>query len=101
LALLLIALAEVVKTDLSFISMQVINKQWEADWSKLGTIKIWRDAISQVVFTSGIGLGPLLYTSNCVAKQRIRYDYVNLIIGSLVSILATGILFAYIAPNVE
>ncbi len=35
------------------------------DWSKLGNIKVWRDGVNQVIFSSGIAFGPLVYYSSC------------------------------------
>jgi SNF family Na+-dependent transporter len=76
-----------------------VDLQWAADWSKLGTTKIWRDAISQVIFTLGIGTGPVLYTSNCVTTERIRFEYVVPIVAVIVSLLTIGVFYAYIGPH--
>lgn len=35
------------------------------DWSKLGNFKVWRDGVNQVIFSSGIAFGPLVYYSSC------------------------------------
>jgi SNF family Na+-dependent transporter len=42
---LLILLGEGVKLDRDVVDAG-IKKQWQADWGKLGTVKIWRDAVS-------------------------------------------------------
>jgi hypothetical protein len=49
---------------------------------------------------SGIGFGPVLYASNCVTdKNKIRFGWSLLLIGSLFSLLATGLLTVYIGNN--
>lgn len=35
------------------------------DWSKLGNAKVWRDGVNQVIFSSGIAFGPLVFYSSC------------------------------------
>ena len=35
------------------------------DFSKLANIKVWRDGVNQVIFSSGIAFGPLVFYSSC------------------------------------
>ena len=35
------------------------------DWSKIATVKIWRDAISQIMYSSGVAFGPLMFYGAC------------------------------------
>ena len=35
------------------------------DWSKLAHFKVWRDGINQIIFSSGIAFGPLVFYSSC------------------------------------
>jgi SNF family Na+-dependent transporter len=99
--IMLVLIGEVLKKDKHIsLDLDEVEKVWAPDWSKLGTVKIWRDAVSQVIFISGIGFGPVLYSSNCVTSStKIQFDYVILIVGSLVSILATGIFCAYLGSH--
>merc|ERR1712045_760503 len=68
------------------------------DWSKLGNIKVWRDAINQVIFSSGIAFGPLVYYSSCrkpdekILKSSICLPLIN----SATSILAAMVLFSFL-----
>jgi hypothetical protein len=49
---------------------------------------------------SGIGLGPVLYSSNCVTTQStIRYEFILPIVGSAFSLLATGIYTIYMGQH--
>lgn len=74
-----------------------VKNQWKPNWTNLATFKIWRDAISQVVFMSGIGFGPVLYMSNCVnSATPIRGTYGALIVGTLISLLATAVSCMYL-----
>lgn len=96
---LLILLGESIKLDHAS-GFKNVSHLFKADWSKLRKIKIWRDAFSQVIFISGIGFGPITYTSNCMTKDdKIKYSFLTLIFSSLVSILATSIMFVYIGPK--
>jgi SNF family Na+-dependent transporter len=98
---LLILLGESIKLDRAS-GFKNVAHTFKADWSKLRNIKIWRDAFSQVIFISGIGFGPVAYTSNCMTKDdKIKYSFVTLVISSLVSILATSIMFVYIGPKLK
>ena len=35
------------------------------DWSKLGHFRVWRDGINQIIFSSGVAFGPLMFYSSC------------------------------------
>ena len=35
------------------------------DWSKLATFRVWRDGINQIIFSSGVAFGPLMFYSSC------------------------------------
>jgi len=35
-----------------------------ADWSKLYTLQIWRDAAAQVIFSSGVGINLIIHFSS-------------------------------------
>lgn len=92
---------EVLKKDKNIsLNFDEVKKVWAPDWSKLGTVKIWRDAVSQVIFISGIGFGPVLYSSNCITSStKIQFEFIILIVGSLVSILATAIFSTYLGQH--
>ena len=38
---------------------------FKPDFSKLANIKVWRDGVNQVIFSSGIAFGPLVFYSSC------------------------------------
>ena len=35
------------------------------DWSKLATFRVWRDGVNQIIFSSGVAFGPLMFYSSC------------------------------------
>lgn len=68
------------------------------DWSKLGNIKVWRDGVNQVIFSSGIAFGPLVFYSSCrQPNEKILKSSLWLpIINSMTSILAAMVLFSFL-----
>lgn len=43
--ILLVLIGELMSKE-KHMNFEVVEKAWAADWSKLGTVKIWRDAAS-------------------------------------------------------
>lgn len=68
------------------------------DWSKLGNIKVWRDAINQVIFSSGIAFGPLVFYSSCRQPNEkiLKSSFWLPVINSMTSILAAMVLFSFL-----
>ena len=68
------------------------------DWSKLGTIKVWRDAVNQVIFSSGIAFGPLVFYSSCRQPNEkiLKSSFWLPVINSMTSILAAMVLFSFL-----
>ena len=51
--IMLVLIGELLKKDKHIsLDLDEVEKVWAPDWSKLGTVKIWRDAVSQVIFIS-------------------------------------------------
>lgn len=46
------------------------NYLFTADWSKLFTLQIWRDAAGQVIFSSGIGISLVIHFSSHKNKEE-------------------------------
>lgn len=68
------------------------------DWSKLGNAKVWRDGVNQVIFSSGIAFGPLVYYSSCRKPDEkiLRSSICLPLINSATSILAAMVLFSFL-----
>ena len=68
------------------------------DWSKLGNVKVWRDGVNQVIFSSGIAFGPLVYYSSCRQPNEkiLRSSFWIPIINSATSLLAAMVLFSFL-----
>lgn len=68
------------------------------DWSKLGNAKVWRDGVNQVIFSSGIAFGPLVFYSSCRQPNEkiLRSSFWLPIINSATSILAAMVLFTFL-----
>ena len=68
------------------------------DWSKLGNLKVWRDGVNQVIFSSGIAFGPLVFYSSCRQPNEkiLRSSFWLPIINSATSILAAMVLFTFL-----
>ena len=68
------------------------------DWSKLNNAKVWKDGVNQVIFSSGIAFGPLVFYSSCrqphekIMKSSILLPLIN----SATSILAAMVLFSFL-----
>lgn len=68
------------------------------DWSKLYTLKIWRDAISQVIFSAGLGMhAVILFGSHKSKDEKILLPAVCIpILNFMTSIFAAITLFSCI-----
>lgn len=68
------------------------------DWSKLGNAKVWRDGVNQVIFSSGIAFGPLVFYSSCRKPDEkiLRSSFWLPIINSATSLLAAMVLFSFL-----
>lgn len=68
------------------------------DWSKLGNAKVWRDGVNQVIFSSGIAFGPLVYYSSCRKPDEkiLKSSFCLPLINAATSILAAMVLFSFL-----
>ena len=68
------------------------------DWSKLGNAKVWRDGVDQVIFSSGIAFGPLVFYSTFRKPDEkiMKSSFWLPIINSGTSILAAMVLFSFL-----
>lgn len=68
------------------------------DWSKLGNFKVWRDGVNQVIFSSGIAFGPLVYYSSCRKPDEkiLKSSFWLPVINSMTSLLAAMVLFSFL-----
>jgi len=68
------------------------------DFSKLGTFTVWYDAVNQILFSSGIAFGPLVFYGSCrQPSERIMKSSVCLpLINSFTSLLSACVLFAFL-----
>jgi len=71
---------------------------FSCDWDKLFTLQIWRDAVGQVLFSSGIGVNLTIHFSSLnPRRQKILLPAIALpVMNFLTSIFAASTLFAYI-----
>lgn len=68
------------------------------DFSKLGNVKVWRDGVNQVIFSSGIAFGPLVFYSSCRQPDEkiLKSSFWLPLINSGTSILAATVLFSFL-----
>lgn len=68
------------------------------DGSKLGDISIWVAAAKQILFSSGVGYGPLMYYGGAREKDHklLTVSYMIPILNSLTSIYAAITIFAFL-----
>ena len=68
------------------------------DWSKLGNLKVWEDAIVQIAYSSGISFGPLmLYGSARKPEEKLISSCIWLpLINSASSIYAALTIFSFL-----
>lgn len=68
------------------------------DWSKLANVKVWRDGVNQVIFSSGIAFGPLVFYSSCRKEDEkiLKSSFWLPLINSATSILAAMVLFTFL-----
>jgi len=68
------------------------------DWSVLYEFKVWRDAIVQIIFSSGIGVGPLIFYSSCRPKtEKIMKSATWIpVIDAATALFASVVLFCFI-----
>ena len=71
---------------------------FKPDYSRLFTIKIWKEAISQVMYGSGVAYGPLMFYGGCRQRERaiVVPTIVLPLVMSLTSLLAAVILFCFL-----
>ena len=67
-------------------------------WEKLKTFAVWRDGINQILFSSGIAFGPLVFYGSCRQPNEkvLRSSFWLPIINSATSILAACVLFTFL-----
>ena len=68
------------------------------DWSKLGETKVWRDAVNQVIWSTALGYGPLLFYSSCrpIDSKLTRSGTAIPLINAATSLFASCVLFSYL-----
>lgn len=71
---------------------------FKPDWSKLFTLKIWRDAVSQVVFSAGLGMHAVtLFASHKQKNEKILLPSICIpVLNFVTSIFAAITLFSII-----
>ena len=68
------------------------------DWSKLGDIKIWEAAAKQLLFSSGVSYGPLMYygTARQPTDKILTVSYMVPIMNSATSFYAALTIFTFL-----
>lgn len=68
------------------------------DWSKLGNLKVWEDAIVQILYSSGIAFGPLMYygTARKTTDKVINSSFWLPLINSATSLYAALVIFSFL-----
>ena len=68
------------------------------DWSKLGDIKVWQAAATQILFSSGVSYGPLMYYGTAREKndKLLTVSYMVPIINSATSFYAALTIFTFL-----
>ena len=68
------------------------------DWSKLGEIEVWRAAATQILFSSSVGYGPLMYyaTGRGRKDKIMQASYIVPIVNSSTSLYAALTIFSFL-----
>lgn len=68
------------------------------DWKKLGNITIWQDAVVQIMYSSGVSFGPLLYygTARKPNDKIVGVSYYIPLINSGTSLYAALVIFSFL-----
>ena len=68
------------------------------DWSKLAHFRVWKDGVNQIIFSSGVAFGPLMFYSSLRKPDAkiLRSSFWLPIINSCTSLLAATVLFAFL-----
>lgn len=75
-----------------------LNYLFVPDWSKLGSVKIWKDSLVQIMYSSGVGFGPLQFYGSCKVKSTkiIKPSIIIMVVNSLSSVYAAVVLFTFL-----
>lgn len=73
------------------------------DWSKLWDIQVWKAAGTQIIFSSGVGYGPLMYygTGRQKTDKLITASFLIPVINSATSLYAALTIFSFLGHVAE
>lgn len=68
------------------------------DWAPLFRLKVWKDSIVQVMYSSGVAFGPLMFYGSCKKKGSavLWPSVLVMMVNALTSILAAVVLFSFL-----
>ncbi len=79
-------------------SYQGIQYLFVPEWGPLFSLKVWKDSIVQVMYSSGVAFGPLMFYGSCKKEGSavIWPAVLVMMVNALTSILAAVVLFSFL-----